>query len=316
MNRKIFFLLLILIIIFFAGCQQTPPQTTPDKTTPDKTPEEISDEIQDVPTLRKEAIKLIKDKDFMNALQFVNKALTVEQNDDLYLIRAYIFTKINSNQDAYKDLQEAMKTVKSDEKKAVMYGMLAYLYDEKGDDVKSMAAVREFEKSEGKISEKSQRWDFPADYGTIGRVLANNGGEYEKAIKYFDKVIKDNPQKIELLYERGYTYYRTGNKEKAVGDINAWIKADKKYTVKDKHFAIAYMILGEYDKSLDYVNKAMKAEPHDFTLYTDRADIYAEKGDKNAAQEDLETVMKKYPDENSYERKFAKKIADKIKDKR
>jgi len=52
------------------------------------------------------------------------------------------------------------------------------------------------------------------------------------------------------------------------------------------------MILGEYDKAISYMNKAMKMEPGDTDLYRDRARMYYLKGDTESAIKDYEWVVK------------------------
>ncbi len=310
--KKIFILLLTVLLICFTGCQHNSQLPSTEFNHSNNRPNNNMEDIQDVSALKKKAIMLAEKHDYARALDTINKAVSIEKSDDLYITRGYVNIKMGNNKNASDDLTEAMKIIKSDKNKALIYGMSAYIHDENGDDENAMKAVMNFEKIADKAPDDVKEGEIPVFYGQIGTVIANDKGEYSKAITYLNKAIEQEPNNVAWLFERGYTYYRAGDKEKALKDMSLWHKNNKS-AVKDKYNSIAYMVLGEYDKSLEYINKAIKAEPDDYTLYSDRAFIYIEKGDTKSAEEDLNKVMKKYSGNNNREMQFARSLEKKIK---
>jgi len=264
--------------------------------------------LQKIAGLKEEAIELMNAKKFDEALKVINKAIEIDPRDDLLSKRADIYISTSKYKKAEKDLKEALEVSERADRKALIYGQLADVYNEQGEDEKSLNAIKEFEKLEAEQPAEAFK-ERPGVYGTMGTILADNG-EYDRAIKCFNKALEKEPGETQLVFERGYAYYHTGDKEKAKADMKEWLNAVPS-TNKDRRLrslANAYMILEEYDKGLKYINEAMAKEPGNFSFYNDRAYIYILKGDKEAAKKDLETVEKKYPDKNNWERKMAEKL--------
>ena len=327
MKRFYIFFVLAVLIIYSAGCQPKPPATAtgsppsdiPGIETPadgeTEQPDEAQDEkFQETVVLEHEAIKLMNAHKFDEALKAINKAIDIDHRGALLSRRAFIYLSLKKYKDAEKDLKEAIKLTDLPKVKAISYGQLADIYNEQGEDEKSLEAIREFEKYEPELSQENLR-ELPVVYGTMGTILADNG-EYDRAIKCFDKAIAKEPgETSRLLYERAYAYYRKGDHEKAKEGIQEWLKTnpESKDNIEYRSLGNAYMIKGEYDKALDYINKAMKKEPDDVSYYNDRAYIYIMKGDKESAKKDIDKVLKEIPDKDNWERKLAEKLLKSIK---
>lgn len=310
--------LLVSLIIIIAGCQSPPPPSETGGQTSSKPGTRISAEPADTTVnednetlvLKEEAIKLMNAKKFDEALKVINKAVEIDPRDDLLTKRADIYISTKKFNEAEKDLKEALKVSERADRKALIYGHLADVYNATGKDDKSLEAAREFEKLESELQPDAFK-ELYSVYGTLGTIFAD-AGEYEKAINSFNKALEREPSRKRLLFERGYAYYKTGDEAKAKADIKAWLKTkpgDEKHLLRT--MANAYMILGEYDTALKYINEAMAAEPEEYSFYNDRAYIYILQGKTDSAKKDLAVVKEKYPADH-WEVKMANELFKKI----
>lgn len=313
MKKKIFMLALAAIIIFASGCQET--ATVPEVTekSPVVTASQDNNSELEVLALKEEAIKLMNARKFDEALAVIDKAIEMEPRADLFSKKADIYVSQDKHEEAENVLKKALTIVVRDDRKALIYGQLADVYNAHGKDNESLEAVREFEKLEPQLPENAFK-ELPVVYGTVGVILADHG-ENDKAIKFISKSLEKEPGQSRLLFERGLAYYKSGETEKARTDIKEWLKTNPSVeSAKDLALmSNAYVILAEYDKGLDFINKAIAKDPKNFSFYNDRAGIYILKGDKKAAKKDLDKVLDKYPDESNWERKMALKQLEKIK---
>jgi tetratricopeptide (TPR) repeat protein len=86
-------------------------------------------------------------------------------------------------------------------------------------------------------------------------------GEYEKAIKLFEKELstKDlNVLQAEILGPIGVAYYKTGNKSKSMMILNELLSRNKNFARNEAFFSAAQIdvAMGEKDKALFNLNKA------------------------------------------------------------
>jgi tetratricopeptide (TPR) repeat protein len=301
---------LVSLIIIIAGCQPPPPSETRVQTS-SKPADTTVNEDNETLVLKEEAIKLMNARKFDEALKVINKAVEIDPRDDLLTKRADIYISTKKFDEAEKDLKEALKVSERADRKALIYGHMADVYNATGEDDKSLEAAREFEKLESELPSDAFK-ELYSVYGTLGTIFAD-AGEYNKAINAFNKALENEPARNRLLFERGYAYYKTGDEAKAKADIKAWLKTkpgDEKHLLRT--MANAYMILEEYDTALKYINEAMAAEPNEYSFYNDRAYIYILQGKTDAAKKDLELVKEKHPVDH-WETKMANDLLKKIK---
>lgn len=315
MKKIIPLMILLLMAISFIGCGKPPSSEKTDSIQSKKpstvsSPKKVSD-FKETVMLKEETIKLMNAKKFDEALKVIDKAIDIDHRDDLITKKADIYISMKRYSDAEKELKDALKVSERIDRKAHIYGELADVYNATAQDDKALEAAREFEKLEPELPKNAFK-ELPIVYGVTGTILAD-AREYDKAINYFNKALEKEPGERRLLFERGYAYYQTGDKEKAMADIQEWMK-DPLTGKKDKPRTMgnAYMIMGEYDKALKYFNKAMEANPKNFSYYNDRAYVYILQGNKKAAIKDLNLVIEKYPADN-WEVKMANSLLEKTK---
>ncbi len=64
----------------------------------------------------------------------------------------------------------------------------------------------------------------------------------------------------------------------------------------DERISECYYSLGDFDRSLEYINYAISMDSTDTELFRDRADIYAGMGNRAKAIEDMDIYVNAYPD--------------------
>lgn len=315
MKKACLLLVVAILLIFSAGCQQNTgapgadkdktPEITTNKTTDDKS-------FQEIGKLKEHAIMLMNDKKYDEALKVITKAIDIEPRDDLLTKRADIYNSMKNHKEAEKDLQEALKISERDDRKALIYSQLADIYNSMDENDKSLEAIENLEKLEAGLPEDAFK-ELPVVYSTMGTVLCDHG-EYERAVKFFDKALQKDPTETRIYFERGYAYFYKGDKEKAQADVKKWLETNPSTEEAEslRTLANSYMILGEYDKALGYINKAIEKDPEDIGYPTDRAEIYILMGNKKAAAADLKKVLDKKP-KGKWENLMLQKMMEKTK---
>ncbi|HCG99382.1 MAG: hypothetical protein A2074_00270 [Candidatus Aquicultor primus] len=133
--------------------------------------------------------------------------------------------------------------------------------------------------------------------------IAESRGDFATAIKQFNKVVfieqlnpvnMGKPTAAAHIY-RGRLYFNNGEVNKALEDLNAAIKIDKKNA--EAHFGIALIRLQEGDlkqaeKELTIV---IKENPKWVEPYLSRSVAYRKLGEKEKAVADLEKALKLDP---------------------
>ncbi len=118
---------------------------------------------------------------------------------------------------------------------------------------KDSVAIEKDAVEEGKLDENGSEQINDAAYWYDMAILCSVYGNDKNAIRYFDKVIKLEPEKSKAYFHRGVSY----------GEI------------------------GQYEKSLSSINKAIELDPEKGLFYYGRGRVYLLSGDKEKAIEDF-----------------------------
>ena len=113
-------------------------------------------------------------------------------------------------------------------------------------------------------------------------------GQWDKAILYFSKCLEMAPTNVEARRKIGIAYYNT---EKYVSALDNFDRASK--TLWDDkelllYAAISANKLGEFEKALDYANRAITLDKNYVRAYYQLAAAYKGVGEKKDAKEALE----------------------------
>ena len=122
-------------------------------------------------------------------------------------------------------------------------------------------------------------------------VKAYDESNFEKALDYFNRDIKDNPESGFSYYYCALIHHYLDQNDLAISNIN---KSINNLTSKEKNWiSPAYGIKGDiykkieqYDKALESYSKAIKLSPKKISAYTDRAQLYYQMKEYVKAEED------------------------------
>ena len=127
-------------------------------------------------------------------------------------------------------------------------------------------------------------------YNVLGLAYSEKG-EFERAIKVYDKVINLAP-KVSLYYShRGNMYSQLGDLDKALADYNKAVELSSKDDYSYSSRAILYFKQGDFDKALADLNKAIELEPDHWRNYYIRGNFYLQQGKKAKADADFQKAM-------------------------
>lgn len=100
-------------------------------------------------------------------------------------------------------------------------------------------------------------------------------GEYESALKEFDKVIEEDPNNYKWGYhERGRTHERLGNDQLALDDFDKVIQLDPKYKWAYHEKGKIYVKLNNYDSAIACFEKVIEIDSDYSWVYYDFAFSY------------------------------------------
>jgi len=88
------------------------------------------------------------------------------------------------------------------------------------------------------------------------------GGERQKAISTFTRVIELKPDFAEGWNKRATLYFITGDYRKSLADCNEVIKRNPQHFGALAGYGQIYLRLEEYDRALDYFRRALEVNPN------------------------------------------------------
>jgi tetratricopeptide (TPR) repeat protein len=127
----------------------------------------------------------------------------------------------------------------------------------------------------------------------FGRGIAYaNLGNYQQAIKDFNKAIELEPDDAYAYNHRGSTYSDLGNYQQAIKDFNKAIELKPDYSYAYNNRGIAYAALGNYQQAIKDFNKAIELKPDNSNAYGARGIAYGKLGNKQQEIKDLQTAAR------------------------
>ena len=101
-----------------------------------------------------------------------------------------------------------------------------------------------------------------------------------------------SPQQIQAEYEKGYGYLKAGDYKKAIKAFEGVIKEDPSYALAYSNMGYSYRKLKQYDKAITLYTKALKIDPNLAEAHEYIGEAYLEMGKIEAARQHL-TILEK-----------------------
>lgn len=136
----------------------------------------------------------------------------------------------------------------------------------------------------------------PESYNYVRGIEAIEAENFHEASEYLNKEIKENPKNGYAYAWMAIIYNRNEEYGKAISVLNQAIKFIPK---KDKYYrswsyntkSQVYKMLGDYTKALNCITEAIAILPEDKDCYQERAQLYFEMGNYDAADKDYNKLI-------------------------
>lgn len=120
--------------------------------------------------------------------------------------------------------------------------------------------------------------------------------EIQSIYSKFLEVLKNNPNDIKALNDRGFHFYHKEYYTLAIEDYNKIIQLDSDYIEAYRQRGISYYEINKNDKAIDDFNFILKINPGDAGIYRLRGKAYTRKFDYKKAIEDFKEAIRLDPD--------------------
>jgi eukaryotic-like serine/threonine-protein kinase len=122
---------------------------------------------------------------------------------------------------------------------------------------------------------------FALAYARLG-TLYNNSGEYLLSRQFYQKAfeLRDRSTDREKLYiVTHYYHYVTGEIKQTIDDYELWRTLYPRDIVPDNNLAVEYLAIGQPEKALPLIRRAIQLDPTNPVLYENLNEIYLKLGD-------------------------------------
>ena len=138
--------------------------------------------------------------------------------------------------------------------------------------------------------------NFPESYNNRGNAL-NHKGQYDAAIRDYDKAIELKPDYAPAYNNRGNTYYSKGQYDAAIKDYDKALslKPDDAEAYYNRGNALNRK--GQYDAAIRDYDKAIELKSDDAEAYYNRGNALNSKGQYEAAIKDYDKAIELKPDD-------------------
>lgn len=114
--------------------------------------------------------------------------------------------------------------------------------------------------------------------------------KHDMSIKYFKKILKYFPDDLDLLINIGMSYLRWGNVDEALKYLNRALSKKEQPRILCL-ISNCYRELEDYEKSLEYIDKALELDNNYWIAYKEKSIIYINMNDFNRALDCIDRVL-------------------------
>ena len=121
-------------------------------------------------------------------------------------------------------------------------------------------------------------------------------GEFDKAIEYFNKAIRLDPEFAIAYYNRGYAYNEKGDYDRAIGDYNKAVVLKPDHALIYLSKGAVYHNIGNYEQAVEDYDNTVRLCPDYETDLVDLKFIYGGEASTDKAVELLKRIVEDYWD--------------------
>jgi len=103
-------------------------------------------------------------------------------------------------------------------------------------------------------------------------------GQYDRAIPDFSKAIEIDPMYARAYYNRGIAYGKKDQHDRAIADFTKAIEIDPKYAAAYNNRGMTYLRKDQYDQAISDLTKAIEIDPRFAEDFNNRGMTYVKKG--------------------------------------
>lgn len=215
----------------------------------------ISQHPNAVPILLRKAEIHASSGKLNKSLEILSRVESIEPfNDEVYILRAGIFSQLRDHDEAIKNLKLAIKYTQ--EKPDDLFVDLAFEYESQKKWEKAIASLMKALE----INKENEAALFELSY------CYEMCGMPEKSIDFFNQFIDDNPYSFTAWYNLGNSYIRRSLYEKAIEAFDFCITINETFSSAYFNKANAYVQLERYHEAIDcYAETFLYEEPQAIT---------------------------------------------------
>jgi tetratricopeptide (TPR) repeat protein len=246
-------------------------------------------------------LEKVKNKDYDNAITDFSESIKLNPSAKTYIERAYSKVEINDNSGAISDLQRAIEI---DPKNIEAYYGLGY-YKYLNEDY--YGALSAFESRNNNRDSISNFHDFYVQFLMSKSLYAKY--VYNQSFDKIDWLIKnkeitsiidDNSIMAEIYELRGLNYIQKDSMSLALIDFEKATELAPDVALYQERIGDTYLENKEYDKAIEYYNKAILLDKNKTTVFEYRAYAYEKKEDYFSALFDINEAIKLAPEASLY----------------
>ena len=243
-----------------------------------------------------------KAKDFEGAIKDYTESIKLNPSAKTYIERAYSKADVNDTSGAISDLQRAIEI--DPKNTAAYYGLGYYKYFNE-DYYGSLSA---FESRNKNLEWTGNSTDLYVQFLMSKSLFQKD--VYDQSFSKIDWLIKnkdltsvidDNSILAEIYDLRGENYTKKDSLSHAMLDYEKAAELAPEQVLYQERIGDTYLKMNEYDKAIDFYNKAILLDKNRTSVYEWRAYAYEKKEDFYSALFDMNEAIKLAPEEaNSY----------------
>lgn len=119
--------------------------------------------------------------------------------------------------------------------------------------------------------------------------------EWDKALKDLDEAVRLNPRHAIAFNNRGVAWYQKGDLDKAMADYDKAAELRPTYAGSFRNRGIIWADCGEWDKAIKDYTEAIRLNPNYEDAFIDRAAVWKEKREYEKAQQDYDEAVELKP---------------------